>query len=324
MAPRKKTATGAAPKKRTRSTAKPKTTTRKTKSSKSTTAKSIKPVEEIAPIEQQQTPTAPTTELLDTPSYVMVDGDPVAIRGIAPPGVLEPVAQPSPATQPMLDEQERARQARLQEKIRARELRRQKAQQPAAMSNPPPVAPVPVAPPAITPLPTVTAPPPIAPPPAPQLDVQQAAEMSPQTSVVPQPAPQVQAPEQPQTISMPALPSIPTKVENKPDLKLQITELPRLRIQVAEQKMRMLSGPIRAKLKAQAEIWLKDAINQSLAQNEEYMKVRREAEVTINGLLTELTPQLPEGYAVVVVDAQHGEALCRYAPDQVGKRFKID
>ena len=315
MAPRKKTDTGAAPKKRARtSTTRKKTTTAKT--TRTTKARTIAEPLPTTEVEEQPIQDAVVPPLPQLPSHMMVDGRPVPIRGVMPPEpalpppippappVVKEVAPPPPPSPPpvsLADERERARMERLQRRQRDRQNGNAAAQTP------------------VTPPPVVTAP---AAPVVPQVEPQQEA---PNTQQLTDRAIQTikKTPPEAPTTNPVHLP-VPQRTSEHDDIKVGIPELYQYKIQVHETRMRELAAPIRTQLKAQAEEWLRNAIVSTLAQNPEYQEACRETENCVNELLEQLHPQLPEGYAVVMIGAKEGQAVCRYAPEQAGKRFKID
>jgi len=325
MATTKKKTTGTTTKKRTRSTPKKKRVTKKNEE---------QPVVEVVKnVEEVQTPIAQVLENISPrlPDSVIIDGKPVPLNGIAPGEIpvnpappatpvppTPPVVTPVPSQRTSVDDREAARVARMQRRQRERE---QNGHAAAAVNQPAPAANPPV--PAVQPVPVASVPPIQPTPPVNELgqptppNTQQLAAEALKTVMPPQAQPQQQQPN-------PAALPVPPPSADHPDLKIPISELFQYKIQVLEGQMRELAAPIRAQLKAQAEQWLKDAIVSTLAQNEAYQVACRQTENCVNELLAQLAPTLPEGYAVVLIGAKEGQAICRYAPDQAGKRFKID
>jgi hypothetical protein len=322
---RKKTA-GATPKKRS-----PRSTSTKSKrTTKKSTIKAVKEtpaqdtgLQETLPV-IPEAPAAPNVSVSpQMPNKVIVDGEAIPIRGIASPqnqqaAISPPANTPPPTNQTpqsqftISDERERARIARLERRQRERELRNGlhsstdqvvEENKPMPAVNQPAVAPVPSSPPS-PPLEQVAAPPAPLGVPA-DLNSQQLAQQALQ-AIAPKQAAQP-----------------PTLAQN-PDLRLPIPELFQYKIQVYENRMREISAPINEKLKEDAERMFREASATALRENAEYQEACRQVEACVNELLEQLQPQMPEGYAVVVVGAKEGAAICRYAPNQAGKRFKID
>lgn len=257
-------------------------------------------------------------------THVMIDGTPTPIKGIAPDTlenveltsedarqspqireVLSPITIPRVPPQPRVveaptppppsaaDEREAARAERLRRKQLEREKRQRDRElanrgiDPNTVAEPAPVENLPVQP-------------------TEQQFAERAAEVAPPVPPTPQRF------------------AVAPRSEEHADVHIPIPELYQYKVQVLETRMRELATPIRTQLKEAAEAKLRADIVAALAEHKEYQQACRDTEACVNELLKELAPQVPDNYAVVVISAKEGAAVCRFAPDQAGKRFKID
>lgn len=324
MATRKKTDSGAAPKKRARS-ANTKTIKRKyTKRAPKKDTSVAPPLEEVAEVKSEsvQLGEAPLTRIAprlplvpQLPKHMVVDGQLVPVNGIAPIDQPPPAAPSQPAVEaqpsppppppPVVQPAPTATDAREQARIeRLQRRQRERTNGNGVAGNGVVVAPQPKLP--IPPKPEEEETPQSMP------NDQQLANLA--AKVLPFTPP----PEPHKNVV------VPVRQESHDDVSVDIPELFKFKIQVFESRMRDLAAPIRAELKAQAENWLREAIVAALNQNPDYQEAKAQTESCVNELLGQLNPQLPDGYAVVLISAKEGKAVCRYAPDQAGKRFKID
>lgn len=308
MAQRKKTDTGATPKKRTRSTT---TKTTRKKSTKKTAAKE-QPI-----VGNEEVPSPPIVDSLIPPSipsipripgHMMVDGQLVPVNGIAPIEPLPPVPppQPPPVVVPLTPPPTVHTTADVREQARIERLQRRQRDRVNGSNTP-------VSPPVVAPAPVA-----MVVPTKQEEQVQVVPNNQQLADLAAKSLPFTPPPDTQQRVV------VPVRADGHDDIQVNIPELFQYKIQVHESRMRDLAAPIRADLKAKAEQWLREAIATTLSQNQQYQEAKTATESCVNELLEQLNPQIPDGYAVVLISAKEGKATCRYAPDQAGKRFKID
>jgi len=229
----------------------------------------------------------------------------------APVQVAQPVVQPMsepPEPENGDDDRDAARQARLERKKREMEeraRRREMANRAAEIGN-------------ITPIASAVKPKAEVKPPSPPTG-------QPKIAAAPPIQPSPVAVNKPATVQ-PLIPKQAVQGQNdgeNPVIQLTLPDLQAYKVQASELAMANIANPIRTKAKEEAQRRLNMEIAQALRANERYQAAQADMEIAVNEVLDLMQSQLPEGYAITNILAKDKVVICRYAPEQVGKRFKI-
>lgn len=112
----------------------------------------------------------------------------------------------------------------------------------------------------------------------------------------------------------------PAQVEH---ITIPMSELLKYKLLAKETLYKSIAEPIKLKLRQAAQEKLKQDIAATLRDNQACAIAADELEACVNEVLDSVQGQLPSGYAVVFVATTEGNLVCKHAPDQVGKRFKL-
>jgi hypothetical protein len=111
--------------------------------------------------------------------------------------------------------------------------------------------------------------------------------------------------------------------QNKLPLQLPLPELHKWKLQALsktyQEELKRIQEPLRAKY---AQMLRAESHQQ--AQRDEKCVAANKAQVEcVNELVALLTPEMPDGYAIVEVLAEQGIVICKYVPERAGKPLDL-
>lgn len=105
-------------------------------------------------------------------------------------------------------------------------------------------------------------------------------------------------------------------------VEVPITELQKAKLELLEARVASLVNPLREQITQKYMALANQELQKALKENEAILKATSERTKYINGVLDEIEPNLPEGYAVIMLSYEQGVAQAQYNPQQRGKRLE--
>jgi hypothetical protein len=112
-------------------------------------------------------------------------------------------------------------------------------------------------------------------------------------------------------------------VSNKNPITLPLPELYSYKMEVMDRRLDEVVTKVKQPILAAFSEKIKAGIRHAIDGSPECRQARQAQSRCINEIIDLMAPELPEGYAITMIEGEKGTVRIEYAPDQVGKRLPL-